>query len=35
VLDRLAAELPLLKVLGSYPRDSSNDSLRSSAEGRS
>jgi prephenate dehydratase len=35
VLDRLAAELPLLKVLGSYPRDSSNDSLRSSGEGRS
>jgi chorismate mutase/prephenate dehydratase len=37
VLKALAAELPLLKVLGSYPRDVTfdNDSLRSSNEGRS
>jgi chorismate mutase/prephenate dehydratase len=35
VLERLAGELPLLKVLGSYPRDVSTDALRASkAEGR-
>jgi chorismate mutase/prephenate dehydratase len=35
VLDGLAAELPLLKVLGSYPRDAVNDSPRSPGGGRS
>jgi prephenate dehydratase len=34
VLERLAAELPLLKVLGSYPRDVSADARGSSHEGR-
>jgi chorismate mutase/prephenate dehydratase len=35
VLERLTAELPLLKVLGSYPHDVANDSQRSSSGGRS
>jgi chorismate mutase/prephenate dehydratase len=34
VLERLGAELSLFKVLGSYPRDGANDSLRSSIGGR-
>ncbi len=34
VLERLAAELPLLKVLGSYPRDVSVDARGSANEGR-
>jgi chorismate mutase / prephenate dehydratase len=34
VLERLAVELPLLKVLGSYPRDAANDSQRPSTGSR-
>jgi chorismate mutase/prephenate dehydratase len=34
VLEGLARELPLLKVLGSYPRDATNDSSRAAGEGR-
>jgi chorismate mutase/prephenate dehydratase len=34
VLEGLARELPHLKVLGSYPRDATNDSSRAAGEGR-